>query len=110
MQKHFFESLYKIFLINSLQSSHSRVFERVKPSLTSPVQNTFRVLLGKPVQLENICRNTIFWLFILFSERTIFTKPSCMEEQQLHRSHVIKAEEFDFEYVGSKTKRIFKPL
>ena len=23
-----------------------------------PVQNTFRVLLGKPVQLENICHNT----------------------------------------------------
>jgi hypothetical protein len=79
MEKHFFESRYKIFLINSLQSSHSRVFGSVKPSLTSPVQNTFRVLLAKPVQLENVCRNTIFWLnwlLILFSERTIFTKPS----------------------------------
>jgi hypothetical protein len=57
MQKHFFESLYKLFLINSLQSSHSRVFGRVKPSLTYPVQTTFRVLLGKPVQQENTCRN-----------------------------------------------------
>ena len=40
------------------------------------IPSTFRVLLGKPVQLENICRYTIFWLLILFSKRTIFTKPS----------------------------------
>ena len=78
MQKHFFESLYKIFIILKLAPIVAqKVFGRVKPSLTSPVQNTFRVLLSKPVQLENICRNTIiFWLLILFSERTIFTKPS----------------------------------
>jgi hypothetical protein len=62
MQKHLFESLYKIFLINSLQSSHSRVFGRVKPSLTSSVQNTFRVLLSKPVQLENICRIKYYYI------------------------------------------------
>jgi hypothetical protein len=30
-----------------------------------------------------------------------------LEEQQLHSSHVIKAEEFDFEYVGSKKKEKF---
>ena len=33
-----------------------------------------------------------------------------LEEQQLHSSHVIKAEEFDFEYVGSKKKEIFQRL
>jgi hypothetical protein len=33
-----------------------------------------------------------------------------LEEQQLHRSHVIKAEEFDFEYVGSKKKEKFQRL
>jgi hypothetical protein len=27
-----------------------------------------------------------------------------LEEQQLHSSHVIKAEEFDIEYVGSKKR------
>jgi hypothetical protein len=31
-------------------------------------------------------------------------------EQQLHSSHVIKAEEFDFEYVGSKKKGKFQRL
>ena len=33
-----------------------------------------------------------------------------LEEQQLHSSHVIKAEEFDFEYVGSKKKEKFQRL
>ena len=33
-----------------------------------------------------------------------------LEEQQLHRSHVIKAEEFDFEYVGSKKQEKFQRL
>ena len=33
-----------------------------------------------------------------------------MEEQQVHSSHAIKAEEFDFEYVGSKKKEKFQRL
>jgi hypothetical protein len=33
-----------------------------------------------------------------------------LEEQQLHSSHVTKAEEFDFEYVGSKKKEKFQRL
>jgi hypothetical protein len=33
-----------------------------------------------------------------------------LEEQQLHSSHVIKAEEFDFEYVGGEKKETFQRL
>jgi hypothetical protein len=33
-----------------------------------------------------------------------------LEEQQLHSLGVIKAEEFDFEYVGSKKKEKFQRL
>ena len=51
------------------------------------------------------------------SGNNIFTKPMQLEERQLRSSHVIRAEEFDFEYVCSKkkekiskNKRIFKPL
>jgi hypothetical protein len=33
-----------------------------------------------------------------------------LEEKQLHSSHVIKAEEYDFEYVGSKKKEKFQRL
>ena len=75
MQKHFFESLYKIFLILKLAPIIAQK-SLLKGKTKLNIPSTFRVLLGKPVQLENICRNTIFWLLILFSERTIFTKPS----------------------------------
>ena len=61
MQKHVFESLYKIFLIRHKLApivAQQSLWEGKTNLINIPVQTTFGVLLGKPVQLENICRNT----------------------------------------------------
>jgi hypothetical protein len=49
-------------------------------------------------------------LAVNFVQRTNDIYQTQLEEQQLHSSHVIKAEEFDFEYVGSKKKEKFQRL
>jgi hypothetical protein len=45
-----------------------------------------------------------------FVQRTNDIYQTQLEEQQLHSSHVIKAEEFDFEYIGSEKKGKFQRL